>query len=186
MTDGRILLIVSAVWVASEVIVGIIKRSGSGATRKDRGSLYLLWIVITLGCFAASAISRRMPNARMPRPFFWIGIALIILGVIVRSIAIATLWRYFTVDVSIAREHELIDRGIYAHIRHPAYTGSLLSFIGLAFAFRNWIGFAVLVITTFAALSYRVRVEEAALVEHFGDRYRDYMKRTKRFVPGVI
>jgi len=31
-----------------------------------------------------------------------------------------------------------------------------------------------------------VHVEEAALIEHFGDRYRDYMKRTKRFVPGVV
>jgi protein-S-isoprenylcysteine O-methyltransferase Ste14 len=178
-------MIVSAVWVGSEIVVGIIKRSGSDASRKDRGSLWTLWIVISLACFAGSFVSKTVRSARTPPQFFWIGIALIILGVIVRAIAIATLWRYFTIDVAIASGHELIDRGIYSSIRHPAYTGSLISFVGLGLAFRNWISLAVVVIATFAALSYRVRVEEAALIEHFGDRYREYMKRTKRFVPGV-
>ena len=60
--------------------------------------------------------------------------------------------------------------------------GAFAFFIGLGFAFQNWISLAVVLIPTFFALLYRVRVEETALIEHFGDRYRDYMARTRRFV----
>ena len=97
-------------------------------------------------------------------------------------------WNKFYHDhaVEIATGHELIERGMYRVIRHPSYTGLLLSFLGLGFAFRNWISLAVVMTVTFLALSYRVRVEEAALIEHFGDRYREYMKRTKRFIPGLL
>ena len=181
MTHGRILLIVAAVWVASEIGVAISRRSRGGASRKDRGSLIVLWIVISMSCFLGS-ISRSIHSARMPPHSFWIGIALIIAGITVRAIAIATLWRYFTVDVAIASGHELIERGMYRFVRHPSYSGAILSFIGLGIAFQNWISLAVVTIPTFCALLYRVRVEEAALIEHFGDRYRDYMARTRRFV----
>lgn len=186
MRHGPVLLVVSAVWVASELVVGVVKRSRAGSSKRDRGSLWLLWTVIGVSTFAASTISRSVHAARIPYDTFWIGIALIIVGIIVRAIAIATLWRYFTIDVSIAQGHELIDRGIYTHIRHPAYTGALLSFLGLGFAFRNWISVALIAVASFAAFSYRVRVEESALIEHFGDRYREYMKRTKRFVRGIV
>jgi len=166
---------------SSEIGVAIAKRSRGGASRKDRGSLIVLWIVISMSCVFGS-IARSVHGARMPRQCFWIGIALIVAGIIVRAIAIITLWRYFTVDVAIASGHELIERGMYRFIRHPSYTGAILSFIGLGFAFQNWISLAVVLIPTFFALLYRVRVEETALIEHFGDRYRDYMSRTRPFV----
>jgi len=183
---GQILLLVSAIWAASEIAVAIAKRARSGSARKDRGSLYLLWGTIGLSTYLGSVISSTVRSARIPFDTFWLGIALIIAGIIVRAIAIATLWRYFTVNVAIAHDHELIDRGMYRFIRHPSYTGSLISFLGLGLAFRNWISLALIAVATTAAFTYRVRVEEAALIEHFGDRYRDYMKRTRRFVPGVM
>ena len=186
MNHNQIFIAVVVIWVASEIGVAIAKRSRGGSSRKDRGSLTLLWIAITIAAFAGGTIASSVRIARMPREAFWIGIALIILGIIVRAIAIVTLWRYFTVAVEIATGHELIERGMYRVIRHPSYTGLLLSFLGLGFAFRNWISLAVVMTVTFLALSYRVRVEEAALIEHFGDRYREYMKRTKRFIPGLL
>jgi protein-S-isoprenylcysteine O-methyltransferase Ste14 len=186
MTQGRILAIVCVTWVASEVVVAIVKRSRGGASRRDRGSLAMLWFAITLAAFAGGTISSSVRMGRMPREAFWIGIALIVAGIVVRTAAIITLWRYFTVDVSIASGHEVVERGMYRLIRHPSYSGALLSFIGLGFAFRNWISLAVVLIVTYLALSYRVHVEEAALLDHFGDRYRDYMRRTKRFIPGVL
>jgi protein-S-isoprenylcysteine O-methyltransferase Ste14 len=186
MNHNQIFSAVVVIWVASEIGVAIAKRSRASSTRKDRGSMMLLWIVITVSTFAGGTIASSVRIARMPGEAFWIGIALIVLGIIIRAIAIVTLWRYFTVDVAIASGHELIERGMYRFIRHPSYTGMLLSFLGLGFAMQNWISLAVVVIATFLALSYRVRVEEAALIEHFGDRYREYMKRTRRFIPGLL
>ena len=123
--------------------------------------------------------------ARIGYDTFWLGLGLIVIGIIIRAIAIATLWRYFTVDVSIREGHELVDRGLYRLIRHPSYTGSLLSFLGLGFAFRNWLSVAIIALTTIAGFSYRIAVEEGALIEHFGGRYRDYMRRSKRLIPGI-
>ena len=183
MPYGLLLAIVCAIWVASEFAVMVLKHARGNASRRDRGSLWLLWGGITIATIAGSMVSG-YPPTRTGDTFF-LGLGLIILGIIIRAVAIATLWRYFTVDVSIREGHELVDRGLYRVIRHPAYTGSLLSFIGLGFAFRNWLSVAIIAAMTIAGFSYRIAVEERALTEHFGDRYRDYMRRTKRLIPGI-
>jgi protein-S-isoprenylcysteine O-methyltransferase Ste14 len=89
------------------------------------------------------------------------------------------------VKVTIQESHELIERGVYRWIRHPAYTGLLLSFIGLGFALGSWLSLAIIAITSIIGFGYRVRVEEQVLIGHFGDRYRDYASRTKRLIPGI-
>lgn len=184
MRHGPLLAIVSAVWVASELIVMVLKHARGNASRRDRGSLALLWGGITIATIAGSMVSRYQP-AMIGAGTFWLGLGLIVIGIVIRAIAMATLWRYFTVDVSIREGHELVDRGLYRVIRHPAYTGSLLSFLGLGIAFGNWLSVAIIAVATIAGFSYRISVEEAALIEHFGDRYRDYMRRSKRLIPGI-
>ena len=184
MPHGRLLAIVAAIWVASELVVMVLKHARGNASRRDRGSLALLWGGITIATVVGSMMKGYWPT-RIGYDTFWIGIALIILGIVIRAIAIATLWRYFTVNVSIREGHELVDHGLYAFIRHPAYTGSLLSFIGLGFAFRNWLSVGIIAIATVIGFSYRIAVEEGALTDHFGDRYRDYMRRSKRLIPGI-
>ena len=181
---GLILLLVSSIWVASEVAVGIARHAGARSSG-DRGSLILIWIVITAAVFGGSAL-KNVEATRMPPSFFWIGVALIVGGVVVRWIAILTLRRYFTVNVVIQEGHELIDRGIYALVRHPAYSGSILSFIGLGFTLENWLSLALILVAVLLAFSYRIRVEEQVLIAHFGDRYRHYARRTKRLIPGVF
>lgn len=177
-----ILAIVSALWVASEILVAVIRRAKAGAAKHDRGSLALLWLAIGGAIYAAARLQFYKPTRLAPN-VFWIGIALMLLGILVRAIAIATLWRFFTVSVTIHGDHELIEHGLYRWIRHPAYTGSLLSFLGLGLAFRNWLSVAIIMGVTLIAFAYRVRVEEGALLGHFGEKYRAYMGRTKRFVP---
>ena len=184
MHHGTLLALVCSIWVVSELLVMVLKHARGNASRRDRGSLWLLWGGITIATVAGSMLKGYRP-ARIGYDTFWIGVALIVIGIIVRAIAIATLWRYFTVDVSIREGHELVDRGLYRVIRHPSYTGSLLSFFGLGFAFRNWISVAIIAAATILGFSYRIAVEESALVEHFGDRYRDYMQRSKRLIPGI-
>jgi protein-S-isoprenylcysteine O-methyltransferase Ste14 len=55
--------------------------------------------------------------------------------------------------------------------------------MGLAFA--NWISFFLIFFPVLLAALYRIRVEERALKEAFGDEYDDYSRSTKRFVPGI-
>jgi protein-S-isoprenylcysteine O-methyltransferase Ste14 len=179
-----ILLIICSIWIASEIAVGIARHAGARSSG-DRGSLIIIWIVITAAVFGGSAL-RNVEATGMPPGFFWIGITLIVAGVVVRWIAILTLQRYFTVNVVIQEGHELIDRRIYAVVRHPAYSGTILSFIGLGFAFQNWLSLALILVFVLLGFSYRIRVEEQVLIAHFGDRYRDYARRTKRLIPGIL
>jgi len=102
---------------------------------------------------------------------------------IIRWMAILTLKKYFTVNVSILKDHRIIDKGVYKFIRHPAYAGSLLSFLGLGLSFSNWLSTLVIFIPILIAFIYRIRVEEKALIQAFGDEYLNYSKTTKRLIP---
>jgi protein-S-isoprenylcysteine O-methyltransferase Ste14 len=164
----------------------VTRRSGPRTTGRDRGSHTLLWSLLVVSIYLAAQI-RFMRIGRMPEreTMFWIGIALILTGIVIRASAIATLWRFFTVTVEIHESHELIDQGLYRLVRHPSYSGALLSFVGLGFAFGNWLSLSIILAGALIGFAYRIHVEEQALVEHFGDRYRQYSARTKRLIPGV-
>ena len=79
----------------------------------------------------------------------------------------------------------MIKDGLYRHIRHPSYTGVLLSIVGLAVSFASWASLVAIVVPVFSAMAYRIHVEEAALVAGLGDEYREYQRTTSRLVPGV-
>ena len=83
------------------------------------------------------------------------------------------------------KEHLLSTRGPYRWIRHPLYTvgSSFDSSFGLMA--DNWF-IIVMGILAFIAMAIRTPKEEANLIEKFGDEYRDYMKRTGRFLPKVF
>ena len=187
MPAQTLLLIVVTLWIASEVFLGVVRRSRTGeSSRHDRSSLALLWVAI-FGAVFLGIWLERFQAARIPggRTTFLIGIAAIIAGIVIRWVAIATLWRYFTVDVAIRHDHKIISHGLYRVVRHPSYSGCVLSFIGLGVVFANWISLTVITIVVLVAFSYRIAIEERALIDAFGDEYRDYSARTKRLIPGI-
>jgi protein-S-isoprenylcysteine O-methyltransferase Ste14 len=83
------------------------------------------------------------------------------------------------------REHKLVTHGIYRYIRHPLYTIGSSLFISFGMMADNWY-IAVLGLLTFILMAVRTPKEEANLIEKFGDEYREYMKRTGRFLPRVF
>jgi protein-S-isoprenylcysteine O-methyltransferase len=179
----------SAVYAASEIGVSVLKRADAGTARiADRGSLYLLWIVIGGSLFFAFSLSASLPSlglgslsgpARVP------GVLLFVAGLAIRWYAIMYLGRFFTVNVAIAGDHKLVDGGPYRYVRHPSYSGGLMALAGLGLCLGNWAGIALATIPSLLAFLWRMRVEEAALQQGLGAPYRAYMDRTKRLIPGV-
>jgi len=106
-------------------------------------------------------------------------------GVVFRGYAILYLGRFFTPNVTIVEQHRLIQGGPYRFIRHPTYAGTLLAFLGIALSLGNAASLIIIVVPIVAVLWWRMRIEEAALKEAFGDQYRVYMQRTKRLVPFI-
>jgi protein-S-isoprenylcysteine O-methyltransferase Ste14 len=114
------------------------------------------------------------------------GVLVLVAGTALRWAAIRALWKYFTVNVSILEGQRVIKRGLYRAVRHPSYTGLLLRYLGFGLAFANWLSAALVFLPLLVATLYRIRVEEAALREHFGEEYTAYARATKRLVPGVF
>jgi protein-S-isoprenylcysteine O-methyltransferase Ste14 len=90
-------------------------------------------------------------------------------------------WRFrATLDAG----HELATGGPYALVRHPIYAGLNLLALGSAIwipSLLTWIA----VLLMFIGSDLRGRAEEAVLTEAFGDRYREYRAKTKKFLPGI-
>jgi protein-S-isoprenylcysteine O-methyltransferase len=173
-------------WVLLETIWSFTKRAGDRSKTRDRGSfpllLGLLYIAVGLDfCFAFV-----LPQAAITwhrTAVFWVGIFLMLAGEALRYSAVATLGRFFTFSVAVHAGQTVVQSGPYRYIRHPSYTGGLLTLAGVGLALGNWAGLAVLLGLMGVAYGYRMRVEESALVESLGESYREYRMRTKRLVP---
>jgi protein-S-isoprenylcysteine O-methyltransferase Ste14 len=79
----------------------------------------------------------------------------------------------------------LVKTGIYRYIRHPLYSSLLILAWGIFFKAPSWLGLALAAAAT-VFLFATALADEAECVRFFGPVYRDYMSRTKRFIPFVV
>jgi len=79
----------------------------------------------------------------------------------------------------------IVAQGPYRVVRNPMYLGHLIFMLGLALTFRSWLGLALF---AFHVVWFQRRVveDEARLQSLFGDPYRAYMARVKRWIPGIL
>ncbi len=179
--------IIWIIWALSEVLLTIIVRSGKNDKKgHDKGTLALIWIVIILSIFSGIYISNNWRITISNSNFLpYIGIAIIVTGMIIRFYAIWTLGRLFTVNVTIREGHTIKKDGMYRIVRHPSYSGSLLSFAGFGISLNNWISLFTIVIPVAIAFIYRIKIEEKLLIAQFGEDYLDYKKNTYFLIPWI-
>ncbi len=118
--------------------------------------------------------------------WFFSGLIFMLAGSIIRLIAFRTLGKQFSIMVTIRQNHKLVKKGIYGLIRHPAYTGLFLFMLGLGLSLGNWLSLLIIFAASVTIAFFRVPLEEKALMEKFGDEYRSYMKKTKRYIPYLL
>jgi protein-S-isoprenylcysteine O-methyltransferase len=176
-----------AIYGLSELYLAFTRRSRTRVLSRDQRSLFILWVVIIVSIWLAIQMVWIARGATLPylRGFYVFGFCAFLGGLILRWYSIGYLGRYFTVNVAIDPEHELVDSGPYRYIRHPSYTGALLAFLGLGLCLGNWLSILFLTVPIIGAFLWRIRIEETALLEALGQDYRDYMRRTERLVPWV-
>jgi protein-S-isoprenylcysteine O-methyltransferase Ste14 len=104
-------------------------------------------------------------------------------GIALRQWSIRVLGRFFSTKVQITGDQRIITSGPYSIIRHPAYSGSLLTLLGLGLSAKTWAGALVIVVLFGLVYGYRISIEENLLKAEFGQGYADYAKRTKRLIP---
>lgn len=180
-------LIIAVIWVSSEILLSrLLRSSQSDKTRADKQSLRIIWITIMIALPPAHLLSLQLnwpisASTLLPN----VGLGMIIAGMLFRFTAIYTLGRYFTVDVAIRTDHKIVKFGLYRYLRHPSYLGMLISFLGNALAFNNWIVVLIGFLPVLGAVLYRMKIEEELLVSNFGQEYIDYRKETWRLIPFI-
>jgi protein-S-isoprenylcysteine O-methyltransferase Ste14 len=180
------------VWNVPEMI-GMIRQmarvSRKAAAIKDRGSLGILIGLQWLGLALNFLFAWLLPGAALSwqqLTLFLLGILFMLLGVGLRWYAIWTLGHYFTRDVAVSGDQQVIQHGPYRAIRHPAYSGTFLTMLGVGLVMTNWASLTALLICVIVGHCYRVHVEEKALINTIGQPYLAYMQRTRRFIPMVF
>ena len=179
---------VALLWAASEVVIGVTHVAPMGSRRQDRFSGPVLVVYLLLAVWLGVAVARGVPGGAIStgREFvFWLGIALALGGIAVRWYAVVTLGRSFTTRVTTRPDQAVIRTGPYRFVRHPSYTGLLMTVLGLVLCSTNWLALACFPLALLG-FAYRIRVEERALLDGLGQPYRDYMRDTKRLVPFVV
>jgi protein-S-isoprenylcysteine O-methyltransferase Ste14 len=113
----------------------------------------------------------------------WFGLALGYASLALIWWTEASLGKNFNTTLHVREGHNLITHGPYRYVRHPMYTGLFLFVVSWLLASANLvIGLPGLLSLTVIVLN-RLQLEEATMIDLFGDKYRDYVQRTGRFLP---
>lgn len=115
----------------------------------------------------------------------WLGVGLGVLCVMGIYWLFSSIGSGITATSATRKEHTLVTNGPYRWVRHPLYTIGSSLFLALGLMADNW--FIILLgALAFVAMASRTPKEESNLIEKFGDQYREYMKRTGRYLPRFL
>lgn len=121
---------------------------------------------------------------------WWIsntGLALVVVGEILRKLAILTAGRAFTHLIRTRHEenHKLVTHGVYRFVRHPSYTGFFIWSVGTQVMLCNPVSTVAFAFVVWGFFSKRIPYEEHFLRRFFGSEYEDYVRRVPSGVPFV-
>lgn len=163
--------------------------SGEKVSTKDEGTpIFLLLrlggLLLWLSCLAYIVNPGWMAWSSLPLPA-WLRIS----GILIGAVCVVLLFWMFrsigtgiTPTVATRASHTLIKTGPYRYVRHPLYSIGTALFFSFALMAANWY-FALMALLAILLLAIRLPIEEAHLIEKFGDEYRQYKDTTGAFVP---
>jgi protein-S-isoprenylcysteine O-methyltransferase Ste14 len=167
------------------------KETGEKISRKADGATMMTVIrigglVLWLSPFVYLANPQWMAWSKIGLPEWvrWLGIGIGVLCTIAVYWLFSSIGSGITPTSATRRQHKLVTSGPYRWVRHPLYTIGSSMFVAFGMMADNWF-IAALGILAFILMAMRTPQEEAHLIEKFGDEYREYMKRTGRFMPKI-
>lgn len=187
MRVGVLSWIAFFIWATSEIFIVIrtkILRNSASATKADKGSYWLIIIGIYIG-IGIAFFFHSQKWGWVNQPIASIGAVLMLMGVALRLWSIQMLGRNFSTVVSVDSNQTLVKDGPYKLIRHPAYTGSLLTFVFMGLAFNSWVASCIILVMLSLSFIYRIQIEERVLISHFNSDYKEYVRRTWRLIPYI-
>jgi protein-S-isoprenylcysteine O-methyltransferase len=171
------------------VLSELILRRGRAAKgvspgKNDRGTslqILLSYVIAVVLLMAGD----HMGGQVLPLAWRWLGLAAAFIGIAIRWWAMLTLGGFYTRTLTTVGSQKVIDSGPYRFVRHPGYSGSILTWLGASIALAPPMIVCLIVAVLGAAYARRMRAEEAMLDRSLGSAYREYTARTWRLLPLV-
>lgn len=184
-TEQKMFHIILIVWAVSELLIWIFTSLRRDTNKNsDKGSYWGIVLGYFFSLYASCSFAGNT-SLHLPDAFFWIGFILMAAGIGLRCFSVWTLKSAFSLSVTVKSDQSLIKCGPYKYLRHPAYTGSIMTLLGFSLVLRaNWAPFVVIGICA-CVYGYRIYVEEKLMLKEFGDIYREYCKTTWRLIPFI-
>lgn len=180
---------VTSLWIVFCVYWGVsalsVKRTQQMEAAGWRFATAAMLVVAAFSIFSRRASSLGILSRRWVPESDWIRAAAIVL--VATGIALA-IWarrhigEFWSARVTLKVDHQLIQSGPYARVRHPIYSGILLAMIGTALFIGEWRA-VIGVVLIFLAHWMKARREEKLLESQFGQAYAEYRKRTGSLIP---
>lgn len=154
--------------------------------KKLSGSLFILQVLSLLLVLIPPFFDRRdlflLGSTDYPR---FIGLLLYGFGFVLMHYVQIFMGRFFSVEITIQENHQLIKNGPFSYVRHPRYLGIVIFSLGIALIFNSLAGI-IISLLIFFTLKRRISAEEKILAEKFGDEWTKYAKKTPGFIPKIF
>jgi len=181
---------VYAVWIFLFIFwmigAGVVKSTERRESASSRAS-YTVFIIASYLLLFTRKLSVGFLGWRFVRESSFIeyaGFAITVAGALLAVWARVYIGRNWSSNVTIKQNHELIQGGPYALVRHPIYSGLLLATLGTAITIGEVRGLIALPLS-FAGWQMKSMVEERFMREQFGRQYVDYERRVRALIPFV-
>jgi len=184
--NNNLLGICLLIWVIIEY--RIIMKQDKRPKKKDRKAIALFAFLIVL--FSLSSIimfESNLGHLEVEYHYFlWVGILIIIVGNIIRQYSMHIMGSSYVATLQVQDKPKLIKAGPFKLVRHPCYTGFMVSLWGLGIASLNWLFLLLIMLFSLIVFLIQIRIEERELEAFFGEEYKEYKKITKKILPYIL
>jgi protein-S-isoprenylcysteine O-methyltransferase len=170
--------------VAANALQPSYRLTEGSRTPEDRGTaIQILYTVYLVQLAALIELCLRRP-ALVVDAVAISAAAAMLGGLALRTWAVRELGKYFTWNVEVQADQRVIRSGPYRLLRHPSYTGALVTFLFACVLLRSWVAALGALVLLPLAFLRRIAHEEALLARALPG-YADYARTTWRLVPFV-
>jgi protein-S-isoprenylcysteine O-methyltransferase Ste14 len=180
-TDWWVVVLLG-IFLAECFLVTFVRKAGVSGEKQMRWSLYAL---STTYCVIWACTLTEFLLLRH-HVIVWISITAALVhwtAMIFRLSAIRRLGKFWSLQVEIRQEHLLVREGAYRFVRHPAYSAIIVEVLMIPVVANAWWSLTLAAVTLVPLLLMRIRTEERAMVEKFGDSYREYQREVGALFP---
>lgn len=142
----------------------------------------LVFACITLNAFVPQVMVYLVPISYLQIEFLqWIGLALMHIALILIFIAQQNMANSWRVEIDNENKVSLVTHGLFSLSRNPIFFCVIMIFAGLFFIIPNVLSFVIL-FSGPIVIQVQVRLEEEFLLNKFGDDYKKYQSKVKRWL----